>query len=160
MSEKECRPRKVSEVEISEFKNSSLCIHSWRWFRFKCKIAWRYNESLKSLSESNNFTFIDNSIIDNSCLNSNKLHLNSKSSALYLPLSLLISLGQLLAVSHPAKHDRVFAGPIFTTNWARSCWSWETHHDAEAAIVVTNDRSVWFGRRKWCLLSTAVHHVL
>ena len=38
------------------------------------------NESLKSLSESNNFTFIDNSIIDNSCLNSSKLHLNSKGS--------------------------------------------------------------------------------
>ena len=40
------------------------------------------NESLKSLSESNNFTFIDNSIIDNSCLNSSKLHLNSKGSSL------------------------------------------------------------------------------
>ena len=35
------------------------------------------NESLKSLWESNNFTLIDNSIIDNSCLNSSKLHLNS-----------------------------------------------------------------------------------
>ena len=40
------------------------------------------NESLKSLSESNNFTFIDNSVIDNSCLNSGKLHLNSKGSSL------------------------------------------------------------------------------
>ena len=40
------------------------------------------NESLKSLSESNNFTFTDNSIIDNSCLNSSKLHLNSKGSSL------------------------------------------------------------------------------
>ena len=40
------------------------------------------NESLKSLSESNNFTFSDNSIIENSCLNSSKLHLNSKGSSL------------------------------------------------------------------------------
>ena len=40
------------------------------------------NESLKSLPESNNFAFIDNSIIDNSCLNSSKLHLNSKGSSL------------------------------------------------------------------------------
>ena len=41
------------------------------------------NENLQSLSESNNFTFIDNSIIDNSCLNSSKLHLlNSKGSSL------------------------------------------------------------------------------
>ena len=40
------------------------------------------NENLKSLSESNNFKFIDNSIIDNSCLNSSKLHLNSKGSSL------------------------------------------------------------------------------
>ena len=39
-------------------------------------------ESLKSLSVSNNFTFTDNSIIDNSCLNSSKLHLNSKGSSL------------------------------------------------------------------------------
>ena len=41
------------------------------------------NESLKSLSESINFTFIDNSIIDNSCLNRSKLHLNSKGSSLF-----------------------------------------------------------------------------
>lgn len=40
------------------------------------------NENLKSLSESNNFTFIDNSIIDNSCLDNSKLHLNSKGSSL------------------------------------------------------------------------------
>ena len=40
------------------------------------------NGNLKSLSESNNFTFIDNSIIDNSCLNGSKLHLNSKGSSL------------------------------------------------------------------------------
>ena len=40
------------------------------------------NENLKSLSESNNFTFIDHSLIDNSCLNSSKLHLNSKGSSL------------------------------------------------------------------------------
>jgi len=51
------------------------------------------NESLKSLSESNNFTFIDNSIIDNSCLNSNKLHLNSKDSSLFAVKYLLILLG-------------------------------------------------------------------
>ena len=27
-----------------------------------------------------------------------------------------ILLGQVLAVDHPAKHDTVFAGPMFTTN--------------------------------------------
>ena len=40
------------------------------------------NGNLKSLSESNNFTFIENSVIYNSCLNGSKLHLNSKGNSL------------------------------------------------------------------------------
>ena len=48
------------------------------------------NENLKSLSESNNFTLIDNSIIENSCLSSSKVHLNSKGSSLLAAKSVLI----------------------------------------------------------------------
>ena len=40
------------------------------------------NSRLKVLSERNDFVFIDNAIIDNTCLNGSKLHLNAKGSSL------------------------------------------------------------------------------
>lgn len=40
------------------------------------------NSNLKLVANKNNFYFIDNSIIDNSCLNGSELHLNAKGSAL------------------------------------------------------------------------------
>ena len=43
------------------------------------------NEKLKEMSSRNGFYFIENSLIDGSCLNGSKLHLNSKGSA-YLSL--------------------------------------------------------------------------
>ena len=46
------------------------------------------NEKLKEMSNRNGFHFIDNSHIDGSCLNSSKLHLNSKGSA-YLATSFI-----------------------------------------------------------------------
>ena len=46
------------------------------------------NEKLKEVSSRNGFHFIDNSLIDGSCLNSSKLRLNSKGSA-YLATSFI-----------------------------------------------------------------------
>ena len=46
------------------------------------------NEKLKEMSSRNGFHFIDNSLIDGSCLNGSKLHLNSKGSA-YLATSFI-----------------------------------------------------------------------
>ena len=46
------------------------------------------NEKLKEMSSRNGFHFFDNSLIDGSCLNGSKLHLNSKGSA-YLATSFI-----------------------------------------------------------------------
>ena len=40
------------------------------------------NEHLKRLAIHSNFLFIDNSVIDSSCVNNSKLHLNDKGTAL------------------------------------------------------------------------------
>ncbi len=36
------------------------------------------NDQLKRLAHDNNFQFIDNSVIDRTCLNNSNLHLNAK----------------------------------------------------------------------------------
>ena len=40
------------------------------------------NDQLKRLAHDNNFQFIDNSVIDRTCLNNSNLHLNAKGTSL------------------------------------------------------------------------------
>ena len=74
----------LAENIQSKFSNAKLGV-SGLTYREDVKINHirvDVNEKLKNLCLDNNFTYIDYSAIDKTCLNGSKLHLNSKGSSL------------------------------------------------------------------------------
>ena len=63
----------------SKFPNSSIGLSS---IVYREDINIDANEKVKLIAEDNNFTYIDNSVIDASALNGSRLHLNVKGSSL------------------------------------------------------------------------------
>ena len=63
----------------SKFPNSSIGLSS---IVYREDINIDANEKVKLIAEDNNFTYIDNSVIDTSALNGSRLHPNVKGSSL------------------------------------------------------------------------------
>ena len=73
----------VAKVK-TKFPNSSIGVSSltYREDINVDLIRVKVNDQLKRLAHDNNFQFIDNSVIDSTCLNNSNLHLNAKRKSL------------------------------------------------------------------------------
>jgi hypothetical protein len=69
---------------ITKFPNSSIVVSSltYREDINVDLIRVEVNDQLKRLAHDNNFQFIDNSVIDSTCLNNSNFHLNAKGTSL------------------------------------------------------------------------------
>ena len=69
---------------ITKFPNSSIGVSSltYREDINVDLIRVEVNDQLKRLAHDNNFQFIDNSVVDSTCLNNSNFHLNAKGTSL------------------------------------------------------------------------------